>query len=95
MDLVSEIIESLKQIGGSAVSVGATILINNNGIPIIFNYLGGVPEANVALQGLAIVVSYGIWKQAVIPIVENLFAKIMPKTTQAKGKIKKDYFALV
>ena len=95
MNFWEEIKEAAKQLAGSIISVGATVFINSNGIPILFNYIGGVPEANIALQGLGVIVSYGIWKQAIIPIVENLYTKIMPQTTKVDYEVQIDYFAII
>jgi Mg2+/Co2+ transporter CorB len=93
MAIKESIIEAIKHIIAKGITVAATIIVANNGVNVVITALGGKVDA-VAMQALGLAVAYGVWTQAIVPIVNELLTAAGGKAVGAGGATK-SYFNVV
>jgi hypothetical protein len=97
MAIKEVLIEGIKQIVGKSITVGATYIIANNGLNTVIGFfLGSGAVSPIEMKLLIIGASYAVWSQAIVPIVDELYAKLQPKQTAgARKKTTGKYFDLI
>ena len=71
-----------KEIVSKALTVGLTVFMSNNGVDLMLNYIWApAPESMLAFKTLSVVVAYGVWTKAIVPLFIKL---IQPKMTAGK-----------
>jgi hypothetical protein len=99
MGLKEAVEEMLKNLVAKAVTVGATAFIALNGFPLVMGYVSGNPPAGELITLLIIGVSYKVWMEAFVPVINAFFEGLQPAPTGKKvpvaGMAKTNYFKLV
>ena len=96
MTIQDDVIDAIKHIIAKGVTVGATVFIMNDGFNTVYKFVYGSDPNGVGITLLALVTSYKIWTDAIVPIVDGFFQKVVtpskavpfaPKTLGSYSKL--------
>ncbi|MHA1827054.1 MAG: hypothetical protein ACTSX6_00250 [Candidatus Heimdallarchaeaceae archaeon] len=98
MKFFDTVVEGIKHIIAKCITVGATYIIANNGVNVLFSYLFNPTEPMpVEVRLLILGASYVMWKEGVIPVIDDIYNELKGKKVAAgiKAKKKIDYFKII
>ena len=90
--------EAVKQIVAKSVTALGSVLLSDKGMDAVLGLLAPASASSaMPLKLLSLMAAYAIWTQAVVPVVEEAFKKVMPLKpgTAATGASAKSRWSLM